>query len=200
MKFKTGLTAGLLLFVAASIATPIVRHVTAARRETTAEVAPPRPDALVVYYFRANVRCPACRTLEACSREVVAERFSAEAADGRIEWRAIDYQKTGNEHFITDYKLLTGGVVLVEFRNGHPTERWKALPETWNMTGDRKRLAAYLEEAIRSRVGAAQKSSADGALRDPVQNSDTRYQAFDSVRNPPFPQRFASRTLQEDGP
>ena len=34
-----------------------------------------------------------------------------------------------------------------------------------------------------------------GALREPVQNSDKRSQGFDSVRNPPFPQRFAPRTL-----
>ena len=74
----------------------------------------------MVYYFRGNVRCPACRTLEACSREVVAERFAAEVADGRIQWRAIDYQTPGNEHFLTDYQLLTGGVVLVEFRDGRP--------------------------------------------------------------------------------
>ncbi len=33
-------------------------------------------------------------------------------------------------------------------------------------------------------------------LREPVQNSEKRIQGFDSVRNPPFPQRFASRTLQ----
>ena len=149
MKFKTALTAGLLLFVAASLATPIIRHVTAVRRETSADAAPSRPDALVVYYLRGNVRCPACRTLEACSRAVVAERFAAEAADDRIEWRAIDYQLPGNEHFLTDFQLLTGGVVLVAFRDGHP-QRWTALPETWNMTGDRKALSQYLETAIRA--------------------------------------------------
>ncbi len=152
MNVKTALTAGLLLFVAASLATPIVRHLTASRHETTVDAAPARPDALMVYYFRGNVRCPACRTLETCSREVVADRFAAEAADGRIEWRAIDYQTPGNEHFLTDYQLLTGGVVLVEFHDGRPT-RWTAVPETWNMTGDRKALARYLEEAIRRRAG-----------------------------------------------
>jgi len=147
MKFlRTTLTAGLLFFVAASIATPIVRHLTA-RGETDGDAVPPRPDALLVYYFRANVRCPACRTLEAVSREVVAERFSAAAAEGRIQWRAIAYQKPGNEHFTTDYQLLAGGVVLVEFRDGRP-KRWKAIMDAWNMTGDRTALAKHLEEAI----------------------------------------------------
>ena len=148
MNLKTSLTAGLLLFVAASITAPVARHFLPARRETTAGAAPSRPDALVVYYFRGNVRCTACRTLEACSRDVVAECFAAEAADGSIEWRAINYQAPGNEHYMTDYQLLTGGVVLVLFRDGRPT-RYRALPETWNMTGNRATLARCLEEAIR---------------------------------------------------
>jgi len=147
MNFKTGLTAGLLLFVAASIAAPIVRHVTAARHETSGDAVPTPPNALVVYYFRANVRCVACRTLETCSHDVVNNRFSAEVADGRIEWRAIDYQSPGNEHWLADYQLLTGGVVLAEFRSGR-LRRWKALTETWNMTDDRDALARYIEAAI----------------------------------------------------
>lgn len=143
------LTTGLLLFVAASVAAPIVRRLTAARLDTSGSAAPGRPDALVVYDFRANVRCVACRTLEACSREVVANRFAAEAADGRIQWRAIDYQSPGNEHFATDFRLLTGGVVLVQFHDGRP-ERWTALTETWNMTADRAGLSKYLEDRIRA--------------------------------------------------
>ena len=39
-----------------------------------------------------------------------------------------------------------------------------------------------------------------GALREPVENSYTRFQGLESVRNPPFSQRFAPRTLlQADG-
>jgi hypothetical protein len=147
MILKRGLTVGLLLFVAASIATPIVRHVTAARHAAAGDAAPARPDALVVYYFRANTRCAACRTLEACSRAIVEDHFSADTADGHMEWRAIDYQSPGNEHWLADYQLLTGGIVLVQFRDGRPT-RWKALTETWNMTGDRKALAQHVEGAI----------------------------------------------------
>jgi hypothetical protein len=46
------------------------------------------------------------------------------------------------------------------------------------------------------RVGGARKSLRNGALREPVRNNETRFQGLDSVRNPPFPYRFASRTLQ----
>jgi hypothetical protein len=149
MSFKTSLTAGLLLFVGASIVTPIVRSAMHRKDCRPAAIAPAQPDALVVCYFRAKVRCPACRALEACSREVVQERFASEADAGRIQWQAIDYQSPGNEHFMTDYQLLTGGVVLVEFRDGN-AQRWTALPETWNMTGDRGGLTKYLADQIRA--------------------------------------------------
>ena len=46
------------------------------------------------------------------------------------------------------------------------------------------------------RVGGARKSLLYGALREPVQNCLTCIQGFDSVRNPPFSQRFAPRTLR----
>ena len=68
----------------------------------------------------------------------------AASSGGRSTTRA-----PGNEHFMADYQLLTGGVVLVRVSR-RPSPGWKALPETWNMTGDRKALARYLEEAIRS--------------------------------------------------
>jgi hypothetical protein len=150
MSFKHAIAVGLLLFVAASIVTPMVRRSSGPRpHDATADAAPPPRDGVVVYYFRATAHCAACRTLEACSREVVRRRFATEAAGGRIEWRVIDYQSPGNEHYVNDYQLLTGGVVLVELRDGRP-RRWKALPETWNMTGDGAELAAYLEKAIRA--------------------------------------------------
>ena len=45
------------------------------------------------------------------------------------------------------------------------------------------------------RVGGARKPHGHGALREPVGNCGKRFQGFESVRNPPFFQRFASRTL-----
>ncbi len=53
-----------------------------------------------------------------------------------------------------------------------------------------------LARIIRRRVGGARNSQLCGALREPVQNSERHHQGFDSVRNPPFPRRFAPRTLR----
>ena len=49
--------------------------------------------------------------------------------------------------------------------------------------------------SCRGAFGAG-KSSSPGALREPLQNSDDRRQAFDSVRNPPFSRQSVSPTPQ----
>ncbi len=59
-----------------------------------------------------------------------------------------------------------------------------------------KRILCLKIEDQDRRVGAARESADDGALREPVQNNDQRFQGFDSVRNPPSSQRFAPHTLQ----
>ena len=69
-------------------------------------------------------------------------------------------------------------------------------------THGRRRLRTRISHR---RVGGARKLRLYGAFREPVQNSDTRFQGFDSATmgtwcpNPPFPQRFTSRTLQSAG-
>ena len=154
---KSALTIALVLFVAASIAAPLVREY-AGHRGTRlrvavggaalAEIAPPRPDGIVVLYLRSHYRCAACTTLDACSREVVEQQFAGESAAGSIVWRSIDYQAPGNEHYTSDFQLPTGGVVLLEFRDGK-LARWKALLHAWNLTGSREALTDYLAGAIR---------------------------------------------------
>jgi 4-amino-4-deoxy-L-arabinose transferase-like glycosyltransferase len=46
------------------------------------------------------------------------------------------------------------------------------------------------------KVGGARTPPIHGTLREPVEDSEKRLQGFDSARNPPFPQRLASRALQ----
>jgi hypothetical protein len=145
---KTAVKIGLLLFVAASIAAPLLRGTIRPHDAALTEIAPDQPDAVVVCYLRSNVRCAACRVLETCSRDVVKQQFAAEAVAGTIAWRAIDYQAPGNEHFVSDFQLPTGGLVLLEFRGGKLV-RWKALLHAWNLTDDRKMLSSYLATSIR---------------------------------------------------
>jgi hypothetical protein len=145
---KTALKIGLLLFVATSIAAAMVRGSMRRAETTLAEIAPDGQDRVVVCYLRSQFRCPACTTLEACSRDTVEQQFAAEAVAGTLAWKVIDYQTPGNEHFVSDFELPTGGVVLIEFRGGRPV-RWKPLLHTWNLTDNRTKLASYLQQSIR---------------------------------------------------
>ncbi len=80
-------------------------------------------------------------------RDVVEQQFAAEAVAGTITWRAIDFQLPGNEHFLSDFQLPTGGVVLAEFRDGKLI-RWRSLLHAWNLTDDRDLLEQYLRKSI----------------------------------------------------
>ena len=57
-------------------------------------------------------------------------------------------------------------------------------------------MKTAITRIIHGRVGGARKLPGDGALREPVETTASRYEGLDSVRNPPFPLRFASRTLR----
>jgi hypothetical protein len=149
------LTAGLLLFVAASVAYPLARKLGRSAAETAVNQAMPlSPNRVTVYYFHTHVRCPACRMVEASSRSAVESKYSEELISGRIGWQSIDYQSPGNQHYVEEYQLLAPSVVLVEFKAGDEA-RWKTLNEAWNLTGDRAALDQYIDAGIRAFQEAA---------------------------------------------
>jgi hypothetical protein len=143
------LTAGLLVFVAASVAYPLARKLGHSAADATTSQAALSPNRVMVYYFHTHVRCPACRMVETSSRSVVESQYADELNNGRIAWQSIDYQSPGNQHFVDDYQLLAPSVVLVEFKEGD-VACWKALNEAWNLTGDRAPLERYIDAEIRA--------------------------------------------------
>lgn len=149
MTLKNFATAVILLFVTASIAAPIVRRVRHATTEAGAETTGLRPDRVAVYYFHGKIRCPECRTIESCARQTVEQKFPEQLRQGRIEWRVIDYQSPGNEHFVDDYRLIAATVGLVEFHDGI-AKQWKQLARAWDFVGNRDEMKRYIETEIRS--------------------------------------------------
>ena len=166
MRPKNIATIVLLLFVAASI---VVLAVKGLRRGLqTAEVnsrpageqasapAPPADtqplplptDGLVAYYFHGKVRCPTCENIEAYAREAVEAGFAAQLRSGRLQWRVVDYERPGNEHFATQYQLVAPSVVLVDIRGG-VENNWKNLPEVWQLAGDKPAFIKFIQEEVR---------------------------------------------------
>jgi len=63
-------------------------------------------DGVVVYYLHSNTRCPTCQTIEAYAKEAVETGFAEELKNGKIQWRIINYESPGNEHYATDYQIV----------------------------------------------------------------------------------------------
>lgn len=110
-----------------------------------AEEPRPAPHVEAVYFHR-TLRCPSCLDMEKFTAEAVG-RFPAERETGRLQWRIIDLDGEGNQHFEQDYALEFNSVVLVRRANGREIA-WTNLPSVWPLVGDRSNFISYVEMEI----------------------------------------------------
>jgi len=170
MKTKAIVTTVLLTFVAASVIYLVVKETggrpAASGQSASASVHQSRetgtPEAaetakaipkFVAYYFHGNMRCVTCRTIEAYTQEAVETGFPEALKDGRLQFRVVNIEKPGNEHFVQDYQLATRSVVLVQFANGKQ-EQWKNLPRVWELVRDKEAFLKYVQDEMRSYLEA----------------------------------------------
>ena len=109
---------------------------------------------VVAYYFHGNFRCQTCRKIEALSREAVESGFPEDLKAGRLEWRVINVEEPGNEHFVQDYQLFSKSLVLVA-KEGSKQTRWKNLQKVWTLVGDKEAFIQYVQDEIRAHLGGA---------------------------------------------
>jgi hypothetical protein len=146
MSIKKACTIALLMFVAASL---VVLAAKSLREGSLAAKIENHGDRLIVYYFHGKARCPPCEKIETYAHEAVAGSFAAELSDGRIEWKAVDFEEPANEHFVKDFDLIASTVVLVEMRGG-ATKNWKNLQEVWNLLDDKPAFLEFVQKEVRA--------------------------------------------------
>lgn len=105
--------------------------------------------AIIVYYFYGNRRCVSCKKIEAYTEEAVTTGFAAEIESGLIEFRPINTDDEGNEHFMKDYQLYTKSVVLSEMDHGEEL-RWTNLEKVWKLLSSKEKFIAYVQGEIGS--------------------------------------------------
>ncbi|MEW5875014.1 MAG: nitrophenyl compound nitroreductase subunit ArsF family protein [Candidatus Zixiibacteriota bacterium] len=105
-------------------------------------------DRITVYYFHRTARCVTCLTIERLAQSEVENAFRDQIASGEIVFRSVNIEDPGNDHFTTDYNLVSQAVVLVEIRVGAPG-RWKNLDAIWDLVHEEGEFRQY----IRSEVG-----------------------------------------------
>jgi len=131
---------------------PAVKKVNVDKSKTSATKE--EPHKLVVYYFHGNARCFTCKKFESLTKEIMETRFSDEVKKGRLEYRVVNIDDKGNNHFVNDYGLYTKSVVLSDLNSGKQT-RWKNLDKIWEMIRDEDAYRKYIEGEVRSYLGKA---------------------------------------------
>jgi hypothetical protein len=165
MMSKKVLTAVLLGFVAVSVVFAIVKETTKsapsertdAERPAVQKASAPveaSPEKVIVYYFRTNVRCAKCIKFEKYSRKAVVTGFQKALENGRLEYKIVNLEEPGNEHYVKDYNLYTKSIVVVEMK-GDEQVRWSNLDKIWQMVGSEEKFIDYVQEGVRNYLGEA---------------------------------------------
>ncbi len=132
----------LLLFVALSIGVLITKETQSSADQPEQVAAEER---VVAYYFHGKARCVSCQTIEAYTHEALQTGFAGALASGLLEWRTVNIQEPGNEHFIKDYSLASQSVVLVHEQDGRVVE-WKKLDRVWTLLRDMDSFILYIQD------------------------------------------------------
>jgi hypothetical protein len=104
---------------------------------------------IVVYYFHRTMRCATCIKLEEYSDEAIKSGFTAQLKNGKLQWKIVNIEDAGNEHYENDYKLYSQSLVLVELQNGKQ-QRWKNLEKIWELVGMKEVYLHYVQEEVKS--------------------------------------------------
>jgi hypothetical protein len=91
---------------------------------------------------------------EQYSRKAVVTGFQKALEDGRLEYKMVNYEKPGNEHYVEDYKLYAKSIVVVEMK-GDERVRWNNLDKIWQLVSSEKEFIDYIQEGVRSYLGEA---------------------------------------------
>jgi hypothetical protein len=111
-------------------------------------------DGVIAYYFHTNYRCTSCRKIEAYSKVAIESGFDAELAGGRLQFRLVNVEDPGNDHFVQDYKLYTKALVLSERVNGREV-RWTNLSRVWELLNDEPAFVDYVQKETRAFLAEA---------------------------------------------
>lgn len=102
---------------------------------------------IIVCYFHGNIRCPACIDLENFTKSEVETSFADAIRNGKMEWRVVNYDVKGNEHFMDDYKLYAQSVVILTINDGKETS-WKNLNRVWQLVQNESNFREYIRGEV----------------------------------------------------
>ncbi|MCX5709994.1 MAG: nitrophenyl compound nitroreductase subunit ArsF family protein [Candidatus Omnitrophica bacterium] len=102
---------------------------------------------VVAYYFHGTMRCPTCYKLEQYSKEAIETNFKDSLASGKLEFKVINLEDKGNEHYGKDYQLYTKSFILSLVKDGKET-KWQNLNKIWEYVGNNQRFIDYVKSGV----------------------------------------------------
>ena len=121
-----------------------------------ADIATPAQDNRVTaYYFHGNFRCYACHTMEQYSKEAIQANFKDALSSGKLEFKVVNIEERGNEHFAQDYQLYTKSLILSLVKDGKETKS-KNLTKIWEYVRNKQRFFDYVSEEVNNFLKEAQ--------------------------------------------
>jgi len=104
---------------------------------------------VVAYYFHGNFRCPTCHAMEQYSKEAIENNFKDALSSGKLEFKVVNTDERGNEHFIQDYQLYTKSLVLSLVKDGKEAKS-KNLTKIWDRVRNKQGFIDYVNEEVTS--------------------------------------------------
>jgi hypothetical protein len=118
------------------------------RGNTGNQVSAQKDHKIVVFYFYGNRRCFSCKKIEALTAAAIKEGFSQEIEKGVLEFKPVNIETPGNQHFIKDYRLYSKSVIVSDMVKDSE-ERWKNLQRVWELLYREGAFKGYIQEEIR---------------------------------------------------
>ena len=102
---------------------------------------------VIAYYFHGAMRCPTCHKLEQYSKEAIETNFKDALASGKLEFKVVNVEDKGNEHYGSDYQLYTKSLILSLVKDGKEA-KWKNLDKIWEYVGNKQRFLDYVKAGV----------------------------------------------------
>jgi len=110
---------------------------------------------VIAYYFHGAFRCATCTNMEKFAREAVETNFKDALRSGELEFKAVNVEEKGNEHFVKDYQLYTKSLILSLVKDGKEVTS-KNLDKIWEYSRDQQKFIDYVTSEIHAFMKGAQ--------------------------------------------
>lgn len=114
-----------------------------------------RASKVTAYYFHGSFRCFTCINMEKYSKEAIETNFKDSLQSGKLEFRAVNVEERGNEHFVKDYQLYTKSLILSFIKDGKEVKS-KNLDKIWTLAREKGKFIEYVTNEVKAFMKDAQ--------------------------------------------